>query len=323
MWRKRLIALSIGSLIALVMIEGGFRLTGIEPPKVTTDEQRAAARVRLTRENEEERNSLGFHDYEWEREKPEGTWRIFFLGDSFTENSRVALYETFVKRVERSLNETAPAGRRYELFSVSRGGWGTGQEYRELLRMQDYQPDAVVVVYFINDATGIGSNPTLAKDLNDATMNRDGWLNGVSELYDWLDYNRRRQQVTEVTFRDYHDSFLGSEQAQERWHDSKEVLEKMKRWTKGHNIRMGLVLFPVLVQLREDHDLVPLYDMVLEHCRELELPATSLLPAFYGRDAESMWASPTNSHPNAEANALVVAPIEEFLRREELIPRED
>ena len=321
MWRRRILALCVGLLIALVLIEGGFRITGVSPPKPVSEGQRESVRNRIGLENLEERNSLGFHDYEWEQAKPEGVWRVLVLGDSFTENSRVPLDETFVKLVERSLNAHAPTGRSYELFSVSRGGWGTGQEFRELMRMVDYEPDAVLVVYFINDATAIGSNPTLAKELNDVTMNRDGWLNRVSHLWDWLDYNRRRMEVTEITFRDYHDSFLGSEHAQERWRASKKVLRKMNKFTSERGIRMGLVLFPVLVQLREDHDLIPLYDMVLEHCRELELPAESLLPAFYGRDAESMWVSLTNSHPNSEANALVVEPIEEFLRREELVPR--
>lgn len=51
-------------------------------------------------------NSLGLRDYERGYEKEEGTFRLLFLGDSFTQGIGVNLEDTMAKKLEAKLNET-------------------------------------------------------------------------------------------------------------------------------------------------------------------------------------------------------------------------
>jgi len=207
-------------------------------------------------------------------------------------------------------------------MNVARGGWGTLTQFKTLRNLVDngYAPDAVVVVFFVNDATHLDSNPRLMESMAQRVWQRDGWLNRVSRAYDYLDYRRRRRAVTAATVEDYRRSFLGETSAQRQWERSRKALAAMKRLADEHGFRLGLVLFPVLVELHADHGLRDVYAEVEAACAELDVPYHSLLPAFFGRDGPSLWVSPVDAHPNAEANGLVVPPLEAFLVRAGIVP---
>ena len=88
-------------------------------------------------------------DNDYTYEKPLGVQRIVSLGDSFTVGYEVAVEETFSSVLERALNDR---GYSIEVLNAGVSGFSTAEEYlyleRELWR---YQPDLVLVSFFIND----------------------------------------------------------------------------------------------------------------------------------------------------------------------------
>ncbi|GAB4263815.1 MAG: hypothetical protein Kow0080_02480 [Candidatus Promineifilaceae bacterium] len=96
-------------------------------------------------------NSLGLRDEEIPYEKPPGTRRILFLGDSMTAGMQVTLEETFVKQVETYLH--AQGYDSWQTVNAAVNGYGTDNElvfYRE--EGFKYEPDVVVLaVYLAND----------------------------------------------------------------------------------------------------------------------------------------------------------------------------
>lgn len=66
--------------------------------------------VKLDRVTHVRINSRGFRDYEYTIEKPQNTYRIIVLGDSFTFGLGVELNETYPKLLEESINNVS-AGR--------------------------------------------------------------------------------------------------------------------------------------------------------------------------------------------------------------------
>lgn len=97
-------------------------------------------------------NSLGLRDYEYAKEKPEGTYRILVLGDSFVENSQVELAESFPKVLEGRLNEAA--GSKYEVLNAGVSSYSPGVEYLYLKNVGiDLEPDLVLVYLYANDVT--------------------------------------------------------------------------------------------------------------------------------------------------------------------------
>lgn len=96
-------------------------------------------------------NNAGMHDTEHKLSKPDDTFRILILGDSFVQAVQVPEVETAHQVLEDRLNELGDS-RRYEVISAGVGGWGTGQEllyYRNEGR--HFQPDLVLLMFFLGN----------------------------------------------------------------------------------------------------------------------------------------------------------------------------
>jgi hypothetical protein len=95
-------------------------------------------------------NSAGFRDVEHAAPKVDGRPRMVVLGDSFMEGYSVELEESFHRRLEQRLNESALP---VETINLGVGGYGTLQQlllYREVARR--YAPQLVLLgVYLDND----------------------------------------------------------------------------------------------------------------------------------------------------------------------------
>lgn len=98
-------------------------------------------------------NSAGWKDVEHELEKPAGTYRILFVGDSYTYGYS-SLEDLYARQVERILRQRGYEN--VEVLSMGVGSWGTDHAL-EVLRHEglDYDPDLVVYQFCSNDVTDI------------------------------------------------------------------------------------------------------------------------------------------------------------------------
>lgn len=98
-------------------------------------------------------NSLGFRDYEYPYDKPNNTFRIVILGDSITFGHGVELNDTYVKVLEKILNENYSSGRlRYEVLNLGIPGYNMFEKI-EIFRERGirFNPDLVIVQYIDDD----------------------------------------------------------------------------------------------------------------------------------------------------------------------------
>jgi hypothetical protein len=81
------------------------------------------------------------------------TFRLLWLGDSFSQALQVAERETAHQQLEERLNEQDPGSSpKFEVISAGAMGWGTGQEllyYREQGR--SYRPNLVLLLFFMGN----------------------------------------------------------------------------------------------------------------------------------------------------------------------------
>lgn len=98
-------------------------------------------------------NSRGLRDVEHDLATLPGVFRVLLLGDSFAEAQEVPLEESFPRRLEGLLDETAPGPVRIEVVNAGHSGLGTIQEYLYYLHEgRRYHPDLVLLgVYLGND----------------------------------------------------------------------------------------------------------------------------------------------------------------------------
>lgn len=129
---------------------------------------------------ESSRNSLGFHDVEHTFHKPEGTFRIIILGDSFAEAIQVPLEETFHKIIQEELNKRPDFP--VEVISLARSGSGTSKSY-EILKETGlrFQPDLVLMQFLSNDL--IDNSPALKKEEKDQEERRKQYIPQFREAY--------------------------------------------------------------------------------------------------------------------------------------------
>lgn len=96
-------------------------------------------------------NSAGMRDQEYSLEKPAGTWRIAFVGDSFTFAPGVSIEDAFHSRVEDRLNESG-RGLTYECLSFGVPGYGA-DDYAVVIekKVLAYDPDLIFICLCGND----------------------------------------------------------------------------------------------------------------------------------------------------------------------------
>ncbi|MFN0072172.1 MAG: alginate O-acetyltransferase AlgX-related protein [Chloroflexota bacterium] len=91
-------------------------------------------------------NSEGFRGPELSREKPNGTFRILALGDSYLEAAQVREDQSVVGRLATTLSQDA--GRSVDVINTGVGSWGTTQAWLLLERESGrFQPDLQVVFF--------------------------------------------------------------------------------------------------------------------------------------------------------------------------------
>jgi hypothetical protein len=159
---SRLLLVTLGVIIPLLMLEGAIRLLDIAPPPdlqpplwaphpylgwshvpnqggVSYSEYREfRAPVHI--------NARGLRDREIGYDNPDGAYRILVLGDSFAEALQVPLQATFAKQLEAQL--TRP-DRPVEVINGGVGGWGTDQEaIFYAIEGFRYRPNLVLLCFF-------------------------------------------------------------------------------------------------------------------------------------------------------------------------------
>lgn len=104
-----------------------------------------------------EYNSLGYRGPEPNMIKDKDTYRILFLGDSFTYGSGIKnLEDTYPYLVQNELSKTN--ARRIESVVMAKSGYSTLDELKVLKETGlKFKPDLIIIGYFLNDAEGEGS----------------------------------------------------------------------------------------------------------------------------------------------------------------------
>ena len=235
-------------------------------------------------------NSDGFRDDEYPVERTD-KYRILVLGDSLTFGWGVEHEETYVQLLEERLNaELRPT----EMINTGHGNYNTSQQVN-LLRDKGlkYNPDKVVVFFFINDA--------------EVTPQRSKWtpvarLRSVTFLW-----SRIRGLLTRAAPGQTFESFYTAlyEDDFEGFIAMKDAFLELQGITEERGIELQVIMIPEL------HDLVnypfsEAYGKVYGFLAENGIPVIDLTSDFAGyEDAEGLWVAPDDAHPNALGHSMI------------------
>lgn len=171
----KLLLILVGFLLGGIVAEIALRVAGYSYPEFyTRDEVRGSSLLpgaegwyRTEGEAYVRINSEGLRDQEHAIAKPEGTFRIAILGDSYCEAFSVSLEEAFWSVMKRKLEECDPfQGKKIELINFGVSGYGTGQELLTLReKVWKYSPDLVLLAVTTNN--DVTDNSRILKKTND------------------------------------------------------------------------------------------------------------------------------------------------------------
>ncbi len=162
---KNLALSAVAIIVALVMAEGILRLLQHDQRRVNHRDfyerdpslgwKKKAGAKRIIKTSEftsmETVNSKGLRGKEYTYEKPQGSYRILILGDSFAEGYTVSDQDLFSEHLKTMLNNLNN-GIHYEVINAGTVGYATDQELLFFeTEGKKYSPDLVLLLFYEND----------------------------------------------------------------------------------------------------------------------------------------------------------------------------
>ncbi len=330
----RLVAVTASLLLALVVLEGVFRVFGIRgtdhAPRVDRflDAAGRPGKIRYRSANStiisrydsnprgyfdeaneirHEHNSLGFRDGEHSREKPPGTFRIVGLGDSFLWGQGVKFEDICINVLARRLGgDLAPL--RVEAINLAVSGIDTAaEEYLLENTGIRYDPDLVIVHFVPNDIDR--SVDLYSGDFNTILRSEDV-LSERSYLWSWI---RRRCMATRTARRHIDRVVAGAMSNDARWKATCDALDGIGRICAEKKVRLLVVIFPFFYRLDDDYPFQAIHDQIADYCRSRGIDVLDLKPFYRGYHGPELWVHPVDQHPNETAHRIAADAIRDHL----------
>lgn len=254
--------------------------------------------------------------------KPEGTFRLIFLGDSYTFGEGVHNHDIYPEVTASLLRKK---GRLAESCNLGVGGYNTSQE-AEVLKLFGFglNPDVVVLGYTLNDA-----EPPLFQ-IDQATGQpvrraREAFIQAEgsprkppdSPLYNlhlaqavWKTNRQRHLSKQTVA---YYLSLHASDSAGRI--ESERALREIISECNKRGIPCIVVMLPLLYELSDDYPFRGIHQQVGEVVRQIGGRFIDLLPELIGLNARELIVHPTDQHPNEKVHAIAGSLLAEEIRR--------
>lgn len=263
-------------------------------------------------------NSKGFRGPEFPPTKPKNSFRMVFLGDSFTFGEGVWLADTFAERTKKLIQEQKGDTVVVEAMNLGVGGYNTEQSLQILEREGVLLlPDAVVLGFVLNDPEPpLFLKPRFATRITRRRRRMEGWFSAsmpppsvrfrISKLIWSFSAQRTRTKKTMEHYRSlYRDTYPG-------WQRCQRAVRRIKAKCDERKIPFCVVLFPVLYQLN-NYPFEDIHAKIGQFVGKENL--VDLLPAIKGRQANELWVHATDQHPNEVVHRIAAERIASHLAK--------
>ncbi|MBI4880659.1 MAG: SGNH/GDSL hydrolase family protein [Planctomycetes bacterium] len=265
-------------------------------------------------------NRHGFRGRAFAEEKPEGTFRIACVGDSYTFGMGVGDDETWPARLQALVDLRAGAGR-CEVWNCGVPAYDTPQELAFLTKtVLPFRPDLVLLCYYLNDAKTTeeiyrSDNP-LERLLEMLSQPRREGFRAFVRRHSVLADVLAEQLFFRLAMDRYAFSYLEVYRADlEGWREAKQALVRMRDLLREQGIRFGVITYPLLIRREGALESSAADAIVHEFLRQESIAAFDLAPSFHDRDVDALRVHPYDPHPNAAAHQIAAEAVAGFVER--------
>ncbi|MCK5710129.1 MAG: SGNH/GDSL hydrolase family protein [Deltaproteobacteria bacterium] len=243
-------------------------------------------------------NSDGHRDIEYPVAKGD-EYRIIVLGDSLTFGWGVEEEETFATILEEDMNSVYPT----EIINFGTGNYNTEQEVNLFIEKGlKYDPDKVVLFYFINDA-------------EITPKKSDLWFLGYSHFisFYWSRINSLLNNFfPSKSFKEYYESLYDEDQ--QGWINSRAAIIQLRDICQGKGIQLQVVLLPELHDVNNEI-FASVYNNLSLFLEENNIDYLNLAKLFENHPNQlELWVSYDDAHPNNIAHRKIAESSVEFIK---------
>ena len=254
-------------------------------------------------------NSMGWReDRDYSLVKPHGVKRIIVLGDSITLGWGVELNQTYPKVLEQLLNNDPSLRYRYEVINTGVGNYNTFLELEMLKRTLSYDPDMIILGWFINDVEVWSKANTLVSFLGGYSYFYGFLWDKLFSIGNKLGFNENYETYYQRLYTSNHEGISQFEKS----------FDSIVHLAKERGIPLLFLNIPDL------HNIKPYpFDLANEYIKNVvtkrNVHYLNLLNSVKGTKPEKLWVSFEDPHPNAMANSIFGNRIYHFLEKEGLV----
>jgi lysophospholipase L1-like esterase len=250
-------------------------------------------------------NSSGFRGNELPETKAPNEHRILVLGSSITIGWGVPFESVFTTLLEKQLN----AGNRDKRFTVINSGIANYNTQLEAIflakKLYRFQPDTVVLHYFINDAEIISPG-------NAGFFIRHSRL--VAVLYNRIKQaiDSKKKQYTHIG--EYYRDLYKPES--KGWQKAQQAIRDIDAFCKSKGMRFLVLLQPDLHDLSTNSLQEQCHHKITTFLKDNNIPYHDMMPAFrrrFGDRPQNIWVNPDDSHPTAKGHRLMYEELYRYL----------
>lgn len=256
-------------------------------------------------------NSQGLRDKEYAKRKPQNTFRVVVLGDSFAMPAGVDINDAFHTILENRLNKES-SDISYEFINYGVGGYDPNQYLATLkYRGLAYDPDLVlfclsspIVSFYSEKHYGeVYKVKPKTYPFFESFFIR---LTKINKIYIYFE-GKHRERINEIKHQGHTES--------ERLKKLKNIFLRLREISKTRSIPICIVILQSNVRHEKKCEEI----MVL--ASKFGLYAVNTTPAFRGTKKSEFYIYKIDKHPNAKANKIFADVIYTYLKDQHIIGR--
>jgi len=311
---SRLALVCIGLGFGLLVLELGFRVSA----PIVRDENHRSDRPAFYYKHEAAKT---LQDYPFSYSKPEGSYRLAVIGDSFTFGTSMQFDDAFPKKLERlfAASKTEP---RVEVINYGIPGYSTDHEVSSAGQALRHGADFVLLQVTLNDAQRKLLAPHGITGTNRfGELIMSGVLRDVSSIWTSFGYVYKRVH-NRRTRQNYIDYYFELFEDPVGWGIFRRAFTKIHRECRRNKVGFGVVILPLFgLPLDEDYPFLPLHQKIADYLEKREIPYVDLLSAFKNIPLERIQVEPGKDfHPNEIGHRIIAEQIFSWLTAEQASP---